>query len=39
VWGEERNAYKIFVGECEEKKVLGKLSVGGRIILKWNFKK
>jgi hypothetical protein len=33
--GEKRNAYRILVGEPKGKRPLGRLRVGGRIILKW----
>jgi hypothetical protein len=33
--GKKRNAYRIFVGKPEGKKPLGRLFVGGRIILRW----
>jgi hypothetical protein len=37
--GEKRNAYKILVAKSEENRPLGRLSVNGRIILKWLFEK
>jgi hypothetical protein len=33
--GEKRNVYRILVGKPEGKRPLGRLDVGGRIILKW----
>jgi hypothetical protein len=33
--GEKRNAYMILVGKPGGKRPLGKLGVGGRIILRW----
>jgi hypothetical protein len=32
---EKRNAYRILVGKPEGKRPLGRLDVGGRIILEW----
>jgi len=38
--GEMRVAYRVLVGKpAREKKTLGRLNCGGRIILKWVFKK
>jgi hypothetical protein len=33
--GEKRNAYRIFVGKLEGKRLLGRPDVGGCTILKW----
>jgi hypothetical protein len=33
--GAMRNAYKMFVGKHEGKRPVGRLSVDGRILLKW----
>jgi hypothetical protein len=33
--GEMRNAYKILVSKLEEKSPLGKLGIGGKIMLEW----
>jgi hypothetical protein len=33
--GEKRNAYRVLVGKPEGKRPLGRLDVGGRIILRW----
>jgi hypothetical protein len=33
--GEKRNVYRILVGKPEGKRQLGRLDVGGRIILEW----
>ena len=37
--GEMRVAYRVLVGNPEGKRPLGRLNCGGRIILKWVFKK
>jgi hypothetical protein len=36
-WRQE-GAYKVLVGRPERKKPLGRMGVGGRIILKWIFR-
>lgn len=33
--GENRNAYRVFVGASEERKLLENVSVDGMITLKW----
>jgi hypothetical protein len=33
--GAKRNVYRVLVGKSEGKRPLGKIDVGGRIILKW----
>jgi hypothetical protein len=33
--GEKRNAYRILVGNPAGKRQLGRLDIGGLIILKW----
>jgi hypothetical protein len=35
--GKKRNVFRILVGKPEGKRSLGRLDVGGRIILKWIF--
>jgi hypothetical protein len=37
--GQIRNAYRALVGKPERKRPLGRLDVGGSIILKWILKK
>jgi len=37
--GESRGAHRVLVGKPEGKKPLGNPGVGGRIILKWIFRK
>jgi hypothetical protein len=37
--GEKRNAYRVLVRKTEGKKPLGRLDVGGRIILIWILEK
>jgi hypothetical protein len=33
--GENRNAYRVFVGASEERKLLENVSIDGMITLKW----
>jgi hypothetical protein len=35
--GDLRHAYKILLGKPERKRSLGKLGIGGKIILDWIF--
>jgi hypothetical protein len=37
--GEMRNAYGIFIGKVEEKRLLEDLGVDGRLILEWILRK
>jgi hypothetical protein len=37
--GEKSNAYRVLVGKPERKRQLGRLYVGGRIILSWILEK
>jgi hypothetical protein len=37
--GEKRNAYRALVGKPEGKRPLGRLGIGGRIIVKWILEK
>jgi len=39
VWmGERRSAFRVLVGRPEERRPLGNLDIGGRILFKWIFK-
>jgi hypothetical protein len=37
--GKKRNTYRVLLGNTEGKRQLGRLHVGGRIIIKWILKK
>ena len=37
--GERRGVYRVLVGKPEGKRPLGRPSVGGILILRWNFRK
>ena len=37
--GEKRDAYRVLVGNLEEKRPHGKPGVDGRIIVRWIFRK
>jgi len=36
--GERRSAFRVLVGRPEERRPLGNLDIGGRILFKWIFK-
>jgi len=38
-YGERRSVYGILLGRLEGKRLVGRPSVDGRVILKWIFKK